>query len=152
MKEKLKNTKRGITTLALVVVVILMILIMGTVTYVSTDSIKYKRVGEVQGDLRLISDRVNNYYTKEGKLPIKDAKPLSTKFGKEGTVFIEITELPADKVSKNDNDTYYLIDYDLFSGFSLNDADRAYVVNEKTHIIYVLRRIYIRRGNILCFT
>ena len=51
---------------------------------------------------------------------------------------IGANELPENKRNQFDSDSYFLINYDLMDRLSLNNVDRAYVVNEGSHTVYVL--------------
>ena len=132
------NNKRGVTLVALITLIILIILLTSTITYVSINAIDVKRANEVKADLRVLTDRIEEYFLKNNSLPITGKGMTISTGSPTSTNKIGRDELPKNKRNQFDSDKYFLINYDLFDGLILNDVDRAYVVNEGSHTVYVL--------------
>lgn len=138
MNFNLVNNKKGITLIALTTMIILIIMLTGTITYVSVNYFDLQKANAVKSDLMLLTDKVEEYYLKTDTLPIRgDALTISPG---EATPTNKIAreELPENKLNIYDNENYYLINYELLDGLMLNNYDRAYVINEKSHTIYAL--------------
>lgn len=120
--------KKGITLVSLVTMIVLIMLIMGSMTYVSVNALDIKEGIGIKSDLRILTDKIQEYYLKTGSLPIKESFLYN--------VDISVDELP--KRNKYDGIDYHAINYDLLGGVNLNNSDRAYLVNETTHTVYVL--------------
>lgn len=132
------NNKNGITLVALGTMIILIITLTGTLTYVSVNAIDIKKANEIKTDLMTLTNKVDEYYLRTSTLPtIGDAMKISSG-DPTSTHKIGSEELPLGKLNKYDNENYYLIDYNLLDGITLNNSDRAYIINEKSHTIYVL--------------
>ena len=120
--------KKGITLVSLVTMIILIMLIMGSMTYVSVNALDIKEGIGVKSDLRILTDKVQEYYLKTGRIP----EDIYLEYPQS----ILPEELP--KRNKYDNNNYFTINYELLGGVNLNNSDRVYVVNEATHTVYVL--------------
>lgn len=133
----MKN-KKGVTLVALTTMVLLIVLLTGTITFISVNAIDLKRANEVKADLRVLTDRIEEYYLKNDSLPITGSAMLISSGSPSATHKIGANELPENKRNQFDSDSYFLINYDLMDRLSLNNVDRAYVVNEGSHTVYVL--------------
>ena len=131
----MKN-KKGITLIALTTMIVLITIIMSSITYVSLNAIEMKKSNEIKADLRILTDKVEEYYLQSGVLPTKGNAMKISSGDPTTTAKIGAEELA--KKNKFDNSDYYLINYQLLDRVVLNDSDRAYVVNDKTHTVYVL--------------
>lgn len=130
--------KKGITLVALTTMIILIIVLTGTITYVSINAIDIKLANDVKADLQQLTDKVEEYYLRTNSLPVIEPGMTISPGIPNATDKIAASELPLDKLNQYDEGKYYLINYDLLDGVILNVSDRAYVVNEVTHTIYAL--------------
>lgn len=140
------RNKNGVTLIALTTMMLLIVLLTGTLTYVSINSIDLKKANEVREDLRILTDKVEEYYLKTDSLPIKGNKMTISAGNPTTTNKIGDAELPEINRNQYDSNEYYLINYELLDGVKLNHSDRAYVVNEKTHTIYAVGGFYGTEG------
>lgn len=132
------RNKKGITLVALTTMVLLIILLSSTITFISVNALDLKRSNEVKADLRLLTDKVEEYFLSNDSLPTTGEGMLISLGAPTQTNKIASTELPASKRNQFDRGRYFLINYDLLDGIILNSVDRAYVVNEGSHTVYVL--------------
>lgn len=68
MKKSIKNSK-GITIIALVVTVVILLILTGTVIYNSNLSKSNYKYNKMVADLDILSDKILNYYKKYNELP-----------------------------------------------------------------------------------
>lgn len=139
----IKNNK-GIALGTLVVTVIIMLTIVGTITYKSLDMIKIRKLDDMYSDIRVLNQKITSYYMENNALPI-----LETVIAK--------SSLPTSirNHNVNDNDNYYIIDLEKLGGISLkygkqykeyatnNTKKDVYIINEATQTIYYLKGITI---------
>lgn len=118
----LKNT-RGISLITLAVTLVIMLLIVGTVTFRLIDVNKSNKLENMFQDISLMNDKVNVYYWKNGKLPV---------IGKYSQFSI-----PADALNPNDYGDYYVLDISALENLSNIDPNNTYIINEGSHTIYV---------------
>lgn len=132
MKTNIKNN-RGITLIALVVtLVILMIISSVIITEMNTGN-EFKKYQYMKADIDIITDSVLIYCKKYTTLPTKGTN-------------IEDIDLEG-QASSDDNDKYYEVDLTKLDNMTLNygsgdvaDKD-IYIINEKSHEIYYLKGI-----------
>lgn len=150
----LKN-KSGITLTILVITVIIMVLILGTLTYSSVDSVNTKKINNFYSDLRQIRDAVEIYYLKTGNLPVDTSKAYiaaNKNETREALVAKEIDFVlkddmdsvgghnsfinPNDYVEEENSAMYKFVKLDLLKGITLYNENDEYVVNTESHTIY----------------
>lgn len=68
MKKSIKNSK-GITIIALVVTVVILLILTGTVIYNSNLSKSNYKYNKMVADLDILSDKIFDYYKKYNELP-----------------------------------------------------------------------------------
>ena len=130
--------KKGVTLVALTTMVLLIVILTGTITYISINAIDLKRANETKADLRLLTDKVEEYFLRTDSLPISGEGMLISTGAPTATHRIGEEELPSAKRSQFDSGKYFLINYELLDGLTLNNDDRAYILNEGSHTVYVL--------------
>lgn len=67
--QKIKN-ERGLTIIALVATISILLLIFGVTIYSSRESFKIKDLTNLYSDIEILEDRVKVYYAKYNKFPI----------------------------------------------------------------------------------
>lgn len=128
----IKNNK-GITIVALVIAIILILIISGMMGYYSTNAFKIEKLNNMYNDIERIQSEVDKYYIENGKLPIKQKISFNN-----GNI--------------NDNENYYIIDLSILGNLSLNygsdfeknysdNLQDIYIINEQSQIIYYLKGI-----------
>ena len=159
----LKN-RRAVSLISTVITVVVMMIIMGTLTYSAIDSINIRKLNKLQNDLRQISDAVEIYYLKNGKLPV-DMNRGSITIGDNmmrsdlevlGMEFLlkKDVDMVVDQNSfYNPNDyetgesmgvaTYQFLKLSLLDNISLNYKNSDYIINTKSHTVYNLTGVPI---------
>lgn len=122
----MKNNK-GITIVALVITIVIMLIISGTVVSKSVSNLKMETLNKLYNDLTSLQDKVNLYYIKYGTIPIKG-------------VFVGDENFLEEK-NPNDDGEYYVIDLEKINNLSLSlkikdTGNDVYIINETTHTIY----------------
>lgn len=127
----MKNQK-GVTTMALVITVILMILILGTILYNSMAVYRIEDINDMYMDIRALEDKVAMYYLNYGTLPVKEDST--------GDPLIASVPYEVMQYNPNDDGNYYLIDPSLLNNVSLHysTSEDRYVINNQSHTIYYL--------------
>lgn len=134
--NKFKNNK-GVTMVALVITIIIMIILLSVINYGSKTGIEMKNLNNMYADILILEDKIALYYLNNGELPILKKSNLST-------VNANILEN-----NPNNNDKFYVIDISLLENITLNNmkdprntSDR-YIINEKSHTVYYQKGITI---------
>ncbi len=153
----IKNN-RGISLTATVITVLLILILLSTLVFSTTNNIDARKLNKIYVDLRSISDAVNIYYLKNNKLPIDESKTEYVAFKgslvdndikfvvKNRSVRISGEE---DFVNPNDYDKklekaeYQVLDLGLLDNISLNNTDLTYIINKQSHTIYVLEGVKV---------
>lgn len=162
MKNVIKN-ERGVSLISLAVAIILLGIITSMLLYNVKDTKDIERVTNMYIDIEGISDRVSNYYTRYGALPVLNEIDLSN----DSTISNWISERNSNSnegpLGKNDSDKFYVIDLKALENLSLNygsgfakitdstlpsDKD-VYVINEKSHNIFYLHGIKINNNGVI---
>lgn len=145
----MKN-KKGISLTTMVITVLIMLIIMGTLIYSASDSVKIRKINKLYEDLRNLNDVVEIYYLKNGELPVDTEKEGITisssqeiKDSKIGFVLknnVTTVNDQNDFLNPNDYDnnsaTYKFLKLGLLENLSLNYPDNEYIINTKSHTIY----------------
>lgn len=124
----LKENK-GITLIALVMTVIILLILSGAMVYNSTNQIKIKKINDLKNDIQILSEKIEDYYIKYGSLPVLcdyTADNITTL--KNKTDFQNLINQNASarsatistEINKNDGDKYEVIDLERLDGISLN--------------------------------
>lgn len=148
------KNRKGISLTTMVITVMIMLIIMGTLVYSATDSVKIRKINKLYDDLRRLGDSVEVYYLKNGELPIDNSKNeitvgnTDTKDTVASKKLSFVLKSDANTVNKNSffnpNDynsslnkaTYKYLKLDLLSNLSLNYPKNDYIINTQSHTIY----------------
>lgn len=144
---KKKNNKVGIALIALSIVIIILVLISGIVTYVGYNIITTSKNTAYAKDMETITDSVIEYYAVNGSLPILEGgKEITSDEYKQyvkNVIGEEASRKLETEFTKNDDEdaTFYEIDIskigidDLKYGIKKDEND-VYVISNNSHIIY----------------
>ena len=140
---KLKNNK-GITLIAEVVAIAILLIIVSMITYSSKSTMEIKDLNNMYADIVSIQEKAANYYLKYGKAPV-----IETEDGKVD-VFYDIV-LPNEQKNPNDEvDAYYKVDISKLLNLTLNNAqndEEYYYMNTKTLTTYHSKGVIINNVN-----
>lgn len=140
----MKNNNKGITMVSLIITIVVMFIIAGATVYTSLDRFKVNELSKMYNDIKLLSDKVSNYYLKYNGLPV-------VRDNSNTPIVYPVSSLNFDK-NANDSGNYYIIDLKAMDNISLNygadglnnlttSAKDIYVVNEVSHVIYYVQGI-----------
>ena len=151
MKYKLKQEK-GITMVALVITVIILMILTNVLIYNAQDNVYIKTLTNLYNDIDMLRDKVSAYYSEYGKIP---AEIKYTNIG--GLKSANILG------ASDKEDEFYVIDLEAMQGISLNygkdyekvktDKENAnnytdlYIINENSHNIFYIDGIEIKENN-----
>ena len=146
MKNKLSQEK-GITMMALVVTIIILLILTSVLVFNTQDSVYIKRLNNLYSDIELLRSKTDEYYNEYGQIPAK------IKYTNIGTLKNVLS-------TKNDTGDFYIIDLEAMEGITLNygkdyetvksDSTNAnnytdlYIINENSHNIFFVRGIEIK--------
>lgn len=152
MKYKIKQEK-GVTMVALVVTVIILLIITNILIYNAKDSIHIKALTNLYNDIDKLREKVSAYYNEYGKIPAE------IKYTNEE----QLQNLSSVLSTKNDTGDFYVIDLEAMQGITLNygkDYEKAkndrenansytdlYIINENSHNIFYVQGISITEDN-----
>ncbi len=151
---------RGITFIALMATVIILLAITGTIMYSTKNQLSVKKLDNLYIDIASISSKIDEYYLKYGEIPI-----LCKYNGSKTWTW---------STAEDDEYTYYVIDLEKLDGLTLNygyedsyitvkqfvedemkkqtdntrknietEAQEVYIINETTHQIYFPKGITV---------
>ena len=149
MKKIIKKEK-GVTMVALVITVIILLILTNMLIYNATDSAQIKSLTSLYNDIELLREKVSEYYNEYGKIPAK-------------IKYTNTSELSNVLSSTNDTGDFYIIDLEAMQGISLNygkDYEKAkndsqnvdtykdiYIINENSQNIFYAKGITITKGD-----
>ncbi len=149
MKNMIKKEK-GVTMVALVITVIILLILTSMLVYNATDSVHIKALTNLYNDVELLREKVSEYYNEYGKIPAK-------------VKYTNKDELSSVLSSKNDTGDFYVIDLEAMKGITLNygkdyekikndeqNADTytdVYIINENSQNIFYVQGIKITQNN-----
>ena len=141
----IKNSK-GITLVSLVITIAIMLIISGLTISVSMDRFEINDYNKMINDLKLLEDKVSNYYLKYNAIPV-------VRDEENNPILYNYTEIPFN-TNRNDNEDYYILDLSAMEGISLNygetgfkninSSDDVYIINEKSHQIYYVKGVELK--------
>ena len=151
----LKN-KRGISLTTAIVTVILLFIILGTLVYSATDSLKIRKLNKLYNDIRQLDDAVATYYLENKKLPVKGAIVIvdfnenssvhpaiyGAVNGKSTLTSIDDFVNPNDFNPETGKAEYQVIEKQLLKNISLSE-DGDYIINLKSHTIYYMNGLTV---------
>ena len=144
---KKTNTKGGIALISLSIVLIILVLISGVITYIGYDIIVTAKNTAYAKDMETITDSVMEYYAVNGSFPIlENGKEVTTDEYEQDIIDLlgeEAALRLANEIIKNNDEeaVFYEIDIskigidDLKFGIKENEND-IYVISNDSHIIY----------------
>ena len=153
MKNMIKK-ESGVTMVALVITVIILLILTSMLVYNATDSVHIKALTNLYNDVELLREKVSEYYNEYGKIPAK-------------VKYKNTDELSSVLSSKNDTGDFYVIDLEAMKGITLNygkdyekiksdeqNADKytdkytdIYIINENSQNIFYVQGIKITQNN-----
>ncbi len=151
MKYKIKEEK-GITMVALIVTVIILLIVTSMLIYNAKDSIYINALTDLYNDIELLNEKVSEYYNEYGKIPAK------IKYTNTNT-----SQLSSVLSKNNDTGDFYVIDLEAMKGITLNygkdyekikndennsdDYTDVYIINENSHNIFYVKGISIQEND-----
>lgn len=157
MKYSIKE-ENGITMIALVITIMILLLLTSMLIYNSKDSIQIKALTNLYNDLELLREKVSDYYDEYGQIPKLE------KYSRPS----ELLDI-LNSSEKDDTSSFYVIDLEAMQGITLNygkdyevirarkesnenfkieDYKEVYIINEDTHNIFYVQGINIKENNI----
>lgn len=149
IKSKLRKEK-GITMVALVITVIILLIVTNMLIYNAKDSIHIKALTNLYNDIELLREKVSEYYNEYGKIPAE-------------IKYNNTNQLSSVLSTNNDIGDFYVIDLEAMQGITLNygkdyekiknDTDNSdnytdvYIINENSHNIFYVHGISITKDN-----
>lgn len=136
----IRNNK-GITLIAEVMTVLLLILIVSVITYSSTSGLQVQRLNNMYADIASIQEKAQNYYLKYGKAPVN----------KNQKVPDSVIETMTQELNINDKaDDYYKINLEEVKNITLNNKqtnDNYYFMNAQTLTVYYSKGVKVKNLN-----
>lgn len=109
------NEKKGITLISMVLTVIVLLIIVGTISYSSRSSFETKKLEDLYSDIDTLYDAVSIYYIKNKTLPV---------YYSNKTITGEKVEYQPIAFSETDDKyTYYIIDVTKLNNIVLNNKN-----------------------------
>ena len=147
IKSKLKDSK-GISLVSLSIAVILIIIISNVVIYNVKDNLKLENLKNMQNDIENLSDKVEDYYIKNGKLPVKSLYKnidhidvISSATDTGDFYIIDLKSL--ENLTLNYGKDYKKIIDDNITEEEIQTLKDIYIINEDSHNIFYVEGINI---------
>ena len=152
MKSIIKQEK-GITMIALVVTVMILLIITNVLIYNAQDSMHIKALTNLYNDIELLKEKVSEYYERYGEIPAK-------------IKYTNLSDLENAKILSKNNDIgdFYVIDLEAMQGITLNygkdyeqiknneekanEYKNIYIINKNSHNIFYVQGITIKENDI----
>lgn len=134
----IKNNK-GITLLAEVMAVAILVMIIAIISYSSMSSLQIRELNNMYADIVNIQEKAANYYLKYGEAPVDKTMPV-----------IDNTLPDAQTNINDDENKYYKVDISKLLNITLNNEqteDEYYYMNEKTLTTYYSKGVTIDNLN-----
>ena len=154
MKYKIKQEK-GITMVALVITILILVILTNMLIYNAQDNIYIRSLTNLYNDISMLREKVSAYYNEYGKIPAE------IKYTNEE----QLQNLSSVLSSQNDTGTFYVIDLEAMQGITLNygkDYEKVkngkenannytdlYIINENSHNIFYVQGIAIKENDII---
>lgn len=143
--KELKKNQKGVTMISLIVVILLLVVIAAVTVSTSLDRFEINKIQKMYNDIKLLSEKVSNYYLKYNGLPVlRDAREEKIEYN-----YTQITF----ETNVNDSDVYYIIDLEAMDGIAINygkegfenpnTTDDVYIINEASHSIYYVKGVEV---------
>ena len=149
MKNMIKKEK-GVTMVALVITVIILLILTSMLVYNATDSVHIKALTNLYNDVELLREKVSEYYNESAKIKYK-------------IKYTNTSQLSSVLSKNNDTGDFYVIDLEAMKGITLNygkdyekikndeqNADTytdVYIINENSQNIFYVQGIKITQNN-----
>ena len=101
--------ENGISLIALVITIIVLIILTNVLVYNSLDRIYIKKITNLNNDIELLREKTSDFYEQYGKIPAEIKYPKDN-----------LTELKDVLSIKNDIGDFYVIDLEAMQGITLN--------------------------------
>lgn len=152
MKSIIKQEK-GITMIALVVTVMILLIVTNVLIYNAQDSMHIKALTNLYNDIELLKEKVSEYYERYGEIPAK-------------IKYTNLSDLENTKILSKNNDIgdFYVIDLEAMQGITLNygkdyeqiknneekanEYKNVYIINKNSHNIFYVQGITIKENGI----
>lgn len=152
------RNNRGVALATLVIAVVVMLTITGTIAYTSLDTMKLRKLDDMYNDIRLLNQKVTNYYLDNNELPVYESNLIIQSEDNDIVSKISTEKQP---INPNDNEIYYIIDLEQLGGITLKygknykdaydtanntikeEMKDVYIINEVSHTIYYVSGIEI---------
>ena len=146
------KSDKGITLLAISVLIIVMIIVTAAIIYRTMNMYKIKALNDMNNDIRILEDNIGLYYSRYNTIPILEGNVLNKIediYGKyEGNIRTER--------NLGDNDKYFVIDLNELDNISLSNGKEfaafkngntevsdIYVINELTLTVYYIKGVVL---------
>ena len=147
--------KKGISLVVLVITIIVMIILTGFVIAMTTNIIPSSREASFLSDLSILEDKIKEYYTNTGALPIKENTHFTlTALRNDYISSTKVGSFDAEVTKNQDNDNEFnLLDLDAI-GVTDNERgngetnDDIYVFSDNTLNVYYLAGVKGRNGTV----
>ena len=124
MKGKISNEK-GITMMALVITVIILVILTNMLIYNAQDNVHIKALTNLYNDIDMLREKVSLYYNDYGKIPAEIKYTIDTNTSGISSVIS----------TQNDTGDFYVIDLEAMQGITLNyGRDYEKVKNNKEDV------------------
>ena len=153
MRSKL--SKRGVSLISLVVITIVLVMLSGLVTYMSTDMIIDSKKVAFKKNMETLSDAVEEYYAVNGDIPVLSEGAVFTKAEYESLVSedygTKYSQALALEIIENgdENSTFYEVDISKIGIKDLNygtgeDENDIFLIANDSHLVYYLKGMKIK--------
>ena len=154
MMKNIINQDRGITMVALVVTIMILIILTSMLVYNVQDSVYIKALTNLYNDIELLKEKVTQYYEKYGQIPVGIPEKLK---------YTNVDKLLDSGILSEKEGDFYIIDIEAMKGITLNygkDYDKVkkdfqnvnnytdiYIISENSHNIFYVRGINIKENS-----
>lgn len=159
------NNNKGISLITTIMTIIVIIVLLSTITFTAVNNVKVKKLNDFYNDLREVTDCIQVYFAKHGKLPVTNecykivknltgGETIGYENGSRMEAFISIKAASLDFILQRgttleegnlynpndyDNETnsvvYKVVDLSLLDNISLENTGK-YLVNEHSKAVY----------------
>ena len=143
------RSQKGITMIALVITVIIMIIIVSAVSFGAKNGTQLRELNNMYTDILGLEEKVALYYLKTGELPVPEETLAEESIPEEIMTFLA-PGVPYYQYNPNDGIEYRRIDVNKLDNISLNNAKNllntsdTYIINMQSHTIYYLKGVYVQ--------
>lgn len=150
MMSFMLKQEKGISMVALIIAVLVLVVLTNVLLYNAQDSIYIKALNNLYNDIDLLREKVSEYYNEYGKLPAN-------------VKYTNISGLSSVLSINNDTGNFFIIDLEAMQGITLNygkdyeivknSKDNAnyctdiYIINENSHNIFYVKGVNVKQGD-----